>query len=70
MTRRELKDRLDQLQHTGLSPTLRSMAENIIVFRKWGNLGGFKNYRDDLLSRVARMQPSFSKEMREIIYNA
>lgn len=70
MTKRYLTERLDALQKSGLSPTLRAMAENIVRYRKWGNLGGFKNYRDDLLSRCTKRQPEHVKELREIIYNA
>ncbi len=59
MTRITLKERLIEARQDGLSEVLAAMAENAVLYRKWGDLGKWGETRFDIQNRVKKYQPDF-----------
>lgn len=70
MSKDQLHYRLQCLQKDGLSPTLLAMIENVIVFRKWGTLGGYREAKEILLERIRKAQPDHLPDARKLINEA
>lgn len=59
MTPWTLNEKMNEFQREGLNPVIRSMAENAIVYRKWGDLGRWSEYRIDIQNRLRKYQPEW-----------
>lgn len=70
MTNTVLAHRLYCLQQEGLSPTLAAMAENAVLYRKWGTLGGWREFKARVIESVSQYQPEFVPAVTKILNEA
>ena len=70
MTKKHLGHYLDHLQSLGLSPVLRAMAENAVLFCKWGDLPGWGKARIEVQNKVRKYNPELLPKINKLFNEA